>query len=519
MSTPTLPQHEVLVVGAGFGGIAAGVKLRKAGIDDFVIVDKHPSVGGTWFINKYPGVAVDIPSFIYSYSFAQTGNWSRLFAPGEELQQYAEDVVDQHGLRDKLRLSTTVLGSRFDEATDIWHVQTDRGEITARHVIVGIGGLEVPNLPNIPGIDTFAGKLQHTTEWDHDYDLTGKRVAVIGTGATALQLIPAIADQVSHLTVFQRTAIWVAPKLDFKTGPLTRFIFGNRLLRAPLRGAGMVLVELGLGGALLGGQLLGERLYKAVLQSVGLALRGWMWTQLPGEPELRKKLTPTYAFGCKRPSMHNEWFSTFTKPNVDLVTEPIERITEDSVFTADGVEHKIDVLVCATGFKVMEKGATPPFPCLGREGVDLNTWWDENRYQAYQGVTIPGWPNAYMLIGPWAYSPGSYLVLLESTVAHAVRAIKESRRRGATRCEVRREPHDKYWQQMLSRAAKSHLPTPLCAGSNTYYINYQGDAAAYRPSTNTEMRLQNRYFPFTDYEFTSVSEKNSVDLATSRGSA
>lgn len=238
MSTHTLPQHEVLVVGAGFGGIAAGVRLRRAGIDDFVIVDKHPSVGGTWFVNKYPGVAVDIPSFIYSFSFAQTGKWSRLFAPGEELQQYAEDVVDGHGLRDKLRLGTTVLGSRFDEDTDIWHVETDCGEITARHVIVGIGGLEVPNLPDIPGIGSFGGKLLHTTAWDHDYDLTGKRVAVIGTGATALQLVPAIADQVSRLTVFQRTAIWVAPKLDFKTGPVSRFVFGNRLLRAPFAVSG-----------------------------------------------------------------------------------------------------------------------------------------------------------------------------------------------------------------------------------------------------------------------------------------
>lgn len=509
MSTHTLPQHEVLVVGAGFGGIAAGVRLRRAGIDDFVIVDKHPSVGGTWFVNKYPGVAVDIPSFIYSFSFAQTGKWSRLFAPGEELQQYAEDVVDGHGLRDKLRLGTTVLGSRFDEDTDIWHVETDRGEITARHVIVGIGGLEVPNLPDIPGIGSFGGKLLHTTAWDHDYDLTGKRVAVIGTGATALQLVPAIADQVSRLTVFQRTAIWVAPKLDFKTGPVSRFVFGNRLLRAPLRGVGMALVELGLGGPCSG-----PAAGAAPLQD-GAAGRGTCTERLDVDTAAPRSRTAQETHADLRLRVQ----TAFHAQRMVLDIHQAQCRLDNRAHRAHhrelchhrrrnrardrrlGVRHR---------FQGHGEGrdAAIPLPRPGRHRSQHVV--GRESLPGVPGVTVPGWPNAYMLIGPWAYSPGSYLVLLESTVAHAVRAITETRCRGATRCEVRQEPHDKYWQQMLSRAAKSHLLTPLCAGSNTYYINYQGDAAAYRPSTNTEMRLQNRYFPFSDYEFTTTQARQLV---------
>ncbi|NNH72762.1 NAD(P)/FAD-dependent oxidoreductase [Nocardia uniformis] len=499
--------HEVLVIGAGFGGINAGVQLRKAGIEDFVILDKWHQVGGTWNANRYPGVAVDIPSFIYQFSYQQKGSWSRLFAEGGEIQKYAEEVVTRQGLRSKLRLETAVERMRFDEATDLWHVETDKGEYTARFVIGGIGGLEVPNLPDIAGIDTFGGKVIHTSRWDHDYDLTGKRVAVIGTGATALQVIPTIAEQVSHLTVFQRTPIWVGPKPDWDTGPVTKAVLGNPLTRWPLRAVGMVGTELGIGGALVAGPAA-----IPALRGVETAIKLWMRTQVK-DKDLRDKLTPDYLFACKRPSISNSYLRTFEQPHVDLITDPIEKITPDAVVTQDGTEHPIDVLICATGFKVMEKGATPPFPTLGRGGVDLNNWWDENRYQAYQGVSVPGFPNFFMVIGPYAYSPGSYLVLIEATGRHAVRVICEARRRRATRAEIKQEPHERYWKQMLRRVGRTPIVGPLCAGSNTYYLNYQGDGAAYRPSTGLEMRLHNRFFPLDNYQYSLARAKfaDSID--------
>lgn len=495
------PEYEVIVIGAGFGGINAGVQLRKAGIENFVIVDKWHRVGGTWNANRYPGVAVDIPSFIYSFSYAQKGTWSRLFAPGHELQEYAEEVVDAHGLRPKLRLSTAVRAARFDEETDIWHVDTDAGELTGRYVICGVGGLEVPNLPDIPGIDSFAGEVLHTAHWDDSVDFTGKRVGVIGTGATALQLIPELAKRAAHLTVFQRTPIWVAPKPDFEAGPVTRFVLGNPVLRAPLRGLGMIGSELAVGGTLLAP----PRLVPAI-RGVEQLLKLWMRTQVK-DKQTREKLTPRYLMGCKRPSMHNEYFKTYNLPHVALETGGIDKITGDAVVTKDGTEHPIDVLVCATGFKVMAKGTTPPFPTLGRGGQDLNEYWETNRYQAYQGVTIPNFPNFFMVIGPYSYAPGSYLVLIESTGQHALRVIKAARRQGATRVEVKQEPNDRYHQEMLRRGANTPLLTPACAGSNTYYIDSHGDPSVYRPSSGLEMRWANKHFPLSDYRFTRVAQR------------
>lgn len=490
------PEFDVVVIGAGFGGINAGVQLRKAGVENFIIIDKWDQVGGTWNANHYPGVAVDIPSFIYSFSYAQKGTWSRIFAPGHELRQYAQEVSDQHGLGSKLRLGTTVTGAHFDESTDVWHVWTDRGEFTSRFVIGGVGGLEVPNLPDISGVDGFAGKVLHTARWDHGVDLSGKRVGVIGTGASALQLIPEIAKIASHLTVFQRTPIWVAPKPDWQVGPGTRFVLGNRLLRAPLRAIGMVGVEIGVGAGMLAG-----RRMRPLIGGAEAALKLWMRTQVK-DRETREKLTPKYQLGCKRPSMHNEYFKTYNLPHVNLVTEGITKITPAAVVTTDGGEYEIDVLVCATGFKVMAKGATPPFPMVGRDGIDINEFWEANRYQAYQGVSVPGFPNGFLIIGPYAYAPGSYLTLIESTTEHIVRVITEARHRGATRVEIRQEPNDRYFAQMQRRLGSSPLLTPLCSGSNTYYLNHHGDAAAFRPTTVAEMRWANRHFPLSDYHFT-----------------
>ncbi|AYF76791.1 NAD(P)/FAD-dependent oxidoreductase [Nocardia yunnanensis] len=502
------PEYEVVVIGAGFGGINAGVQLRKAGIENFVILDKWDKVGGTWNANHYPGVAVDIPSFLYQFSYHQKGDWSRLFAPGREIQAYAEEVVDTFGLRPKLRLSTLVTGARFDEATDIWHVSTESGEFTARFVIAGIGGLEVPNLPDIAGIDSFAGTVLHTADWNHSVDLRGKRVGVIGTGASALQLIPEIAKVASQLTVFQRTPIWVAPKPDWVTGKVTKAVLGNPLIRRPLRAVGMVGVEAGVGAGMLHG-----RRMKPVIRGAEAALKLWMRTQVK-DPETLAKLTPQYLLGCKRPSMHNEYFKTYNLPHVDLVTDPIEKITPDAVVTGDGAAHEIDVLVCATGFKVMAKGSTPPFRTVGRDGLDLNEFWEANRYQAYQGVSAPKFPNLFLVIGPYAYAPGSYLVLIESTGDHAIRVITETRHRGATRAEVRQEPHDRFFADMQQRVARTPLVTSACHGSNTYYLNGHGDAAAFRPTTVLEMRWANKHFPLSDYRFTrTAAQLNGAESA------
>lgn len=483
-------------MGAGFGGIAAAIELSRAAVDDYTVFEKWPGVGGCWLANTYPGVAVDIPSFVYSFSYEQRSDWSRLFAPGPELRRYAEEVATKHDLWRHLRTGVTVTGLAFDEAADRWRLCLSNAdgerEVTARWVIGAIGPLERPATPDLPGLGDFSGVVMHTARWDHDVELDGKRVAVVGTGASALQAIPEIAGQVSHLDVYQRTPIWVAPKVDFELGRLGHAALANPVIRVGLRAAGTVGVDL------VGNVMLNRRL-RPLATVIDAGLRRWMRAQVD-DPTVADALIPDYAFGCKRPSMSNGYLRTFNRPNVELVTEPIERVTATGLVTADGTERPIDVLVCATGFKLMTPGDALPYPVVGRQGVELGAFWDQHRYQSYQGVSVPGFPNLFSVAGPYGFVAGSYFWMIESTAKHAVRVIAEARRRGATRAEIRQLPHDRYVARCRARQQRSPLFSRACATSNTYYVNSQGDSPL-RPSAYAEMWWDNRHFPLDHYRF------------------
>lgn len=484
------------MVGAGFGGIGTGIALQRKGIHDFVILDKWDQVGGTWHANTYPGVAVDIPSYVYSFSYEQRGDWSRLFAPGDELRDYAVNMVDKYGLRDKLRLNTTVTSAEWDATNSMWRLTTDGGrQITGRHCVLAIGGLERPKMPDIEGVDDFAGTLLHTALWDHDVALEGKRVAVIGTGATSLQLVPAIVEQTAHLSVFQRTPIWVFPKMDAEVGPIGRWVMNNRRLRSAIRMIGTVGTEIGMSGQLVGPPALVDRIRRLA----EVPVRRWMRSQVD-DPVIREKLMPQYGLGCKRPSMSNDYLRTFNRDDVSLVTDSIERITEKGIRTVDGTEHEVDVLICATGFKLWDKGSTPPFPVFGRDGEELGAFWSEHRFQAYQGVSVPKYPNMFAITGPYGFVLGSYLWMIEATSAHLSRVVAEAKHRGVLECEIKQEAHDEYFQKCLKRQQKNFLFTPTCAGSNTYYIDNHGDSP-FRPSTHGEMYWQNRHFDLDVYNY------------------
>ena len=491
--------HEVLIIGAGFGGIGAAVELTRAGIEDFLIVDKNDGIGGTWWANTYPGVAVDIPSIYYSFSYEPPKKWTRMFAPGAEVQQYAEQVVQSFGLRSRIQLNTAVVAADWDEGQHLWRVVLDSGQtVSVRFVIGAVGGLEVPNLPDIPGIEDYSGKVVHTAKWDHDFDYTGKRIAVIGTGATALQLIPELADVAGHLSVFQRTPIWVAPKPDFPIPPIvSAALLRMSLLRRAIRAGVTVGIDFGITGiGVFHGRV--PFLVNWLRRGGELGYQAW----LRGNPELARQLTPTYAPGCKRPSVSNRYLKTFTEPHVELVTEPIGNITETGVITDDGVTRDVDVLVCATGFKVMAKGYTPPFPLRGVNGADIGEFFHVNHYQAYQGVSVPQFPNSFLITGPYGFAAGSYIAMIECTSRHAARAISEARRRRATRVEIKQQPHDAYYAKSRRRAQQTVWLSPACEGSNTYYVNYHGDAATIRPSTHLEMWWGNKYFPLDHYAYT-----------------
>jgi cation diffusion facilitator CzcD-associated flavoprotein CzcO len=497
MSNERGVDHEILVIGAGFSGIGAGIKLQQAGFDDFVILEQAADLGGTWRDNTYPGVAVDITSFNYSFSFAQNPRWSRLFAPGREIKQYADRCADDYGLRERMRFNTTVVRATFDEAAQVWRVDTNVGRMTTRYLITACGVLTRPKTPDIEGLDDFEGKVMHTARWDHGYELKGKRIAVIGTGASAVQVVPAIAGEVEKLHVFQRTPAWVLPKPDRKIPPWMSSLFrAVPATQAGLRLATSVLTELiTVMGGICHRQVpgLGRRLEAICLRHLKRQVV---------DPELREKLTPRYRFGCKRPSASNDYFPALTRANVELVTEPIDRITRTGIRTADGEMRAIDALILATGFKAFELGNTPPFEVYGRGGRELGLFWFEHRYQAYEGATVPAFPNLFMVLGPYSTTRASWFTMVEAQTTHATRCLREARRRHAKTIEIRQEPHDAFFRDVLRRQKNSVFLSNNCSAANSYYFDRHGDVPFLRPSSGLELWWRSRHFDLDHYRFT-----------------
>jgi cation diffusion facilitator CzcD-associated flavoprotein CzcO len=487
--------HEVVVIGAGFSGIGAAIKLDQAGFSDFVVLEEADGVGGAWHWNTYPGIAVDIPSFSYQFSFEKRSDWSRVYAPGSELKAYAEHCVDKYRLRDRIRLNTKVVGARFDEEENAWRLETGGGErLTARFVIGATGVFSQPKAPEIPGVEEFSGPTMHTARWDHSVQLRGKRVAIIGTGASAIQVIPAIAPEVERLTVFQRTPIWCLPKPDAplsrRQRALLRWVPGAKLAT---RWASQAFVEATFvlaahfAGTFPSLRARGEGAARKLLRDVQ-------------DPDVREALTPRYSLGCKRPSFSNEYIPTFNRDNVLLETAAIEAVTPSGVRTADGVEHAIDVLVLATGFKVFDAGNMPPFELRGVGGVNLEDWWDANRMQAYEGVSVPGFPNWFSILGPYGFNGQSYFGLIETQMRHIVRCLQRAKRDGATRVEITPEANRRYFESVLARRHNQIFFQGSCASANSYYFDKHGDAP-FRPSLTLEAAWRSARFDLGDYAF------------------
>jgi cation diffusion facilitator CzcD-associated flavoprotein CzcO len=489
------PPVEVAIVGGGFSGIGAAIALSRAGIDDFVILEAGDGVGGAWHWNTYPGVAVDIPSFSYQFSFRQRSGWSRVYARGAELKEYAERCVDDFRLRSRVRLNTLVNGAEWDEERHIWRLSTASGKkIEARYVVGATGVFTNPKPPSIAGLDDFAGPTMHTARWDPAIDLAGKRVAVIGTGASAVQLVPSIAPEVDQLTVFQRTPIWCLPKLD---GPLPKVARGA-LRRVPgvrwaARAVSQTYVELTFPVAAH---------YAGVLPmaraSERIALRH-LERQVK-DPEQRDKLTPRYGLGCKRPGFSNDYLRAFNRPNVALETAAIDRVRTGSIETADGDRGPFDILVLATGFKVFESGNMPAYPVKGASGLDLERFWSEHRFQAYEGVSVPGFPNLFAILGPYGFNGASYFTLIENQSRHIVRCLKRARELSATRVEVRREANDRYLAKMLGRRHNQVFFQGRCGDAHSYYFDAHGDVP-FRASPTLEVAWRSARFPLDDYAF------------------
>src|SRR6201991_3948987 len=484
--------YDTVIVGAGFSGIGTAIKLDKAGLGDYVVIEAGDGPGGTWYWNTYPGIAVDIPSFSYQFSFEQSPKWSRTYAPGKELRSYAEHCVDKYGLRRKIRFKTKVLGADFDEEQDLWRIRTDPGGVVTARFLVNAGGVLVtPNLPDIDGVDSFAGLTMHTARWDHEQDLTHKRVAIIGTGASAVQVIPEIAPIVDRLTVFQRTPIWCFPKPDVPLSPAVR-----RIMRLP--GGKTVQRMLSQAYVELTFPLAAQYFtLNPMAKNMSKVAEAYLRKQVD-DPDVRDKLTPRYAVGCKRPGFHNTYLSTFNRDNVELVSEPIDKITGSGVATVDGETHDADVLILATGFQGWRDVLT--YPVNGPGDRSLSRFWDDHRRQAYEGVSIPGFPNFFTVFGPYGFVGSSYFALIESQTHHIVRCLKRAHRRNSTRVEVTQEANDRYFAEMMRKRHRQIFWQDSCKLANSYYFDKNGDVPL-RPASTIEAYWRSRRFPLDDYTF------------------
>lgn len=456
-----------LIIGAGLSGLGAAIKLIQRGITDIVVLERADEVGGTWRDNTYPGVACDVPSLLYSYSFEQNPNWSRTFSSGAEIQQYIQDVVAKRGVRKYIRFNQNVRAITWDEDQQLWLVQTQTTKYRARTVIASYGPLATPALPRIDGIDTFGGKIIHTGRWDHDYDFTGKTVAVIGTGSTAVQVIPELVRLAGKVRVFQRTAGWVLPRSNMATPAVVSAVFSH----VPLTQRAFRSFMLGVSES----AALAIVWNTALTTMLELAGKAYL-VQAVDDRWLRRRLTPNFRPGCKRMLISSDYYPALQAPNCELITWPIARICETGILTCEGIEHTADVIVCATGYEVTK--TAPPIKIVGQGGRTLDEEWRKGAF-AYKSVNVAGYPNLFFTFGPNS-GPGhtSALVYMEAEIDYAVKMIRLMKRLGLTSIAVRPDAQHAYRKWVQKRLAKT---TWNSGGCDSWYLTEDGFNATMFP--------------------------------------
>jgi cyclohexanone monooxygenase len=475
----------VAIIGAGPGGIAMGARLADGGYD-FTIFDRADGFGGTWRNNTYPGAACDVPSHFYSYSFALNPRWTKTYANQPEILAYLEDVATRHGLDDHLVSGTLVTTLQWSDTVRRWTLTTDSGSTHQFDVVVSaVGMLDVPNVPDLPGVDEFEGRVFHSSQWDHSKSTSGERVASIGTGASAIQYVPAIAGDTAHLTIFQRTPIWVSPRFDdpFTAEQHELFARDPAAARA-IRDAAFEAYESASFAA------------DAEQTRAATELAHSYLARKVHDPELREKLTPSYPVGCKRPLLSREWFPTFALPNVTLETSPIVEFSANGLRTADGVEHLVDTVIYGTGFKAADYLGS--LDVYGRSGLRLRDVWRDGA-EAYLGTLVPGYPNLFTLYGPNTNGVTSIIYILEAQASYITQLLGAMTERNANTVEVRREVHDRYNAEIQSAMAG----TVWLANCNNYYRHPNGKVVTQFPYSGRVFADRLEDLRLDDYHLTS----------------
>jgi cation diffusion facilitator CzcD-associated flavoprotein CzcO len=494
-SDATRRRSEVLIVGAGFGGVAAAIELKRHGISDVTILDRAADLGGTWFYNSYPGCACDVPSHLYSFSYHQRRDWSRLCSPQQEIHDYLADVAQQNDVARLIHTDRTVTSCSWDETACRWRVNTAQGDVYESDAIVlATGQLHQPALPQIEGIDSFAGHSFHSSRWDHDYELAGKRVAVVGTGASAVQFVPQVAAEAARLTVFQRTGNWFLPRRNRTYPPLVRaairFVPGLQAFRRQF----MFEYCESLTAAIRHPNTFGRLL--------ALRSAGFMRRQLR-DPEVRRKAWPDYTFGCKRVLFSSDFLPALQRSNVELITEPIERVVPMGIVTGDGRLHELDAIVWGTGFRTTQ--FMLPMEVRGVAGSVLSQAWADGAH-AHLGMTVPQFPNMFLMYGPNTNtSGGSIIFYLEAQAAYIRQALEQLRRRQACAIEVRADV-----EASSDRALQARFAGTAWTRCKSWYRDEHGRVVANWPGYMREYLDAARMLKASDFKFTPPAANGAV---------
>jgi cation diffusion facilitator CzcD-associated flavoprotein CzcO len=496
----TAEEQGVAIIGAGFGGMGLAIRLRQQGVDDFVIYEQAADVGGVWRDNIYPGAACDVPSHLYSFSFEPNPDWGRSYGPQAEIHRYLQHCADKYQLEQHIKFNTSVSSLEFNEHTGLWLIQfADGRQAKARAVVLAIGALNIPQYPKIDGLEKFGGKIMHTAEWDQGYSLINKRVAVIGTGASAIQVVPAIQPEVASLTLFQRTPPWVMPKFDQPQSTVRQARFRRwPFLQKLIRNLQYLIAE----------SVVPAFMWDSVLTRFGEAMGRRYLKKIVRDPVLRKQLTPEYAMGCKRVLLSDNYYPALTQRNVSVLSSGFSHIDEKAIYSADGQRLEVDALVLATGFKVPVSGA--PMPVRGLAGRDLNDDWAAGS-EAYKGMTVSGYPNLLYIMGPNT-GPGNTSVIfyIESQIHYILQYLSALRAAPNEYINVKPEVQ-RAFNEDVQRRFKG---TTWTSGCNSWYLTADGKNTTLWPSFSWLYRLRTRRFNNAEYEFVEAgaSRKDEAEL-------
>lgn len=479
-------KYETLIVGAGFSGLGAAIKLAQAGVDDIVILERSDRVGGTWRDTSYPGASCDIPSLLYSFSFAKNPSWSRTYSPADEIRTHLEEMTDRFDIRRRIEFGQEVTGLSFDEDAGVWTATTAaRKRFRARTVVLASGPLPDSSFPDIRGIDSYGGHKIHSARWDSDYDFTGKRVGVIGTGASAIQIVPELVKQAEFVKVFQRTPGWVLPRFDFPTPPAVQTAFA----KAP------AVQQLARQALFWGHEASATALvWNTPLTSLVARLGKMHLRRQVKDPWLRRQLTPDFTPGCKRMLVSSDYYPALQRDNCKLIDWPIATLSPVGLRTSDGIEHHLDCIVFATGYDVHLTG--PPFPVTGLGGRSLSAEWADGA-QAYKSASAHGYPNLFFMTGPNS-GPGhnSLLVYIEGQLDYAVRGITTILDNELRYLDVRHDVQRRYNERIQRRLTK----TTWMSGCSSWYLTKDGHNVSMYPGFATQYLRQMRDFQYADYE-------------------